>query len=529
LWLPLPQLRPLPLRALMRTLTLTLPLTLVLMLASQAGVSAHVGSPDVYFEGSAGPYRLLVAIRAPAVVPGIAEIEVRVLDGIAHDIRVVPLRLTGPGAVFAPVPDRATPSDTDPRAFRAGLWMMVAGPWQVRITVDGEAGSGSVSVPVDVLASRTLRMDTRRALLFLPLGLFLVFGFVAIVGASVGAAQAEPGQPTPPARRRRAWIARGIAFVVAIAVLGLGNWWWEIEARAYDDYIYKPLELQSRVAADGSLRLALHDPGWLAFRVLDDLVPDHGHTMHLFAVRTPDLDRLLHLHPSQLEPGSFSQGLPAATAAGRYRLFADVVHATGLPETAVADMTLPASAPTDAHADGVSDADDSVGEAPAGGRFEPDRLVAALADGGHMTWTREAGTLKAKQPYLLTFRVDDRDGSPARDLALYMGMPGHAIVLRRDLTVFAHVHPYGTAPMASLALTAATPASSPGGGPASPAAIHDPHTQHAPGMSMPSALPALPPTVSFPYGFPQAGDYRLFVQVKRGAVVQTGVFDVRVD
>jgi hypothetical protein len=483
---------------------------LLLMMSSQAHVSAHVGSPDVFFEGSAGPYRLLVAIRAPAVVPGMAEIEVRVLDGAPGEVRVVPLRLTGPGAVFAPVADRATRSDADPRFFRAGLWMMAAGPWQVRITVDGDAGGGSVSVPVDALASRTMRMDTQRALMFLPLGLFLVFGFVAIVGASVGSAQAEPGQPTPPARVRRARIARVLAFAMAVTVLGLGNWWWDAEAKAYDEYVYKPLELQPRLDADGSLRLALHDPGWLAFRVLDDLVPDHGHTMHLFAVRTPALDRLLHLHPEAQEPGAFLHRLPAL-AAGRYRLFADLVHATGLPETAVADVTLPAIATP------APSGDDSEAEAPAGGAFQPDRLVAELSDGARMTWARDAGSLKAKQPYLLTFRVDDRDGNPARDMALYMGMPGHAIVLGRDLTVFAHVHPFGTASMASLALAAGTLPSS--------TATHDPHAQHAASASA-SALPA---SVSFPYGFPRAGDYRLFVQVKRSAGIQTGVFDVRVD
>ena len=42
---------------------------------------AHVGSPDVYFEGAAGPYRLLVTINPPAMVPGIAQVEVRVTSG----------------------------------------------------------------------------------------------------------------------------------------------------------------------------------------------------------------------------------------------------------------------------------------------------------------------------------------------------------------------------------------------------------------------------------------------------------------
>ena len=35
---------------------------------------AHVGSPDVYFEGAAGPYRVLVTVRPPTAVPGIAEV-----------------------------------------------------------------------------------------------------------------------------------------------------------------------------------------------------------------------------------------------------------------------------------------------------------------------------------------------------------------------------------------------------------------------------------------------------------------------
>src|SRR2546430_16686743 len=41
--------------------------------------SAHVGSPDTYYEGSAGPYAVRVIVRNPGVVPGLAQITVRLL------------------------------------------------------------------------------------------------------------------------------------------------------------------------------------------------------------------------------------------------------------------------------------------------------------------------------------------------------------------------------------------------------------------------------------------------------------------
>ena len=125
-----------------------------------------------------------------------------------------------------------------------------------------------------------------------------------------------------------------------------------------------------------------------------------------------------------------------------------------------------------------------------------------------MVWDRGAeAVLHAKRPYLFRVRVEDSAAKPATGMELYMGMPGHAAFVRSDRSVFAHVHPSGSIPMAALALT-------------------QPENPHAGHMTMSSGLPA---EVSFPYGFPKPGEYRIYVQVKRGGDILTGVFDTRVE
>ena len=50
------------------------------------------------------------------------------------------------------------------------------------------------------------------------------------------------------------------------------------------------------------------------------------------------------------------------------------------------------------------------------------------------------------------------------------------------------------------------------------------------GMTHTSVAPLpIPGQVSFPYGFPEPGVYRLFVQVKQAGRIETGVFDARVE
>jgi hypothetical protein len=275
----------------------------------------------------------------------------------------------------------------------------------------------------------------------------------------------------------------------------LGKLWWDSDDNAFQRFIYKPLKMTATAEPSGRLALSLEKSGWL--QTVDDLLPDHGHLMHLYVIRLPEMDRVWHLHPEQSSPGSFSQNLPAMPA-GRYRLYADIVHGSGLPETLVTEIDLP-----DTKGSPLT-GDDAAGEAPPLSAANPNRTSADLGDGYRMVWERPApfasGRLTSFQ-----FRVEKPDGKPAEDMELYMGMQGHAAFIKTDGAVFAHIHPSGTVPMAALALTQS-----------------DPHAGHAMNQA---TLPAL---VSFPYAFPKPGDYRIIVQVKRAGHVETGVFDSRV-
>jgi hypothetical protein len=128
-----------------------------------------------------------------------------------------------------------------------------------------------------------------------------------------------------------------------------------------------------------------------------------------------------------------------------------------------------------------------------------------------MVWLKE-GDAVAKRVAWFRFRVEDAGGTPTRALEPYMGMMGHAAFVRRDGGVFAHVHPTGSVPMAALMQLEGM----------DPAAMQAMHATASAGDNAP------PAEVAFPYGFPTAGDYRLFVQVKRAGKIETGVFDARV-
>jgi len=483
--------------------------SLGLLLLAAMAAWAHVGSPDVFYEGDAGPYHLIVTIRTPTVIPGVAQVEVRSSANDVDVMHIVPTPLTGPGAKFAPVADKAQRSKDDPQFFTGSLWMMTSGSWQVRVTAEGSKGQGVLSVPVPALSSTTKKMQAPLGILLSFLGLILVAGAVSIVGAGVREGQLDPGQVPNRDRMRRARFVMAATTLFVLAVAALGGMWWKSEAREYDRHIFKPLDMSATLESGGKLMLHLTDPGWARWRKVDDLVPDHNHLMHLYVISLPGMDHVWHLHPERVGPGEFVQNLPDM-AAGKYALYGDIVHSDGLPETLVTDVTFPTVSGTPLQGD------DAAGIGPPLTPGVHDTTKAMLTDGTQMIWERDPGPLHARRATFFRFRLEDADGQPAHDMELYMGMPGHAAFIDVDRTVFAHIHPSGSVPMASLSLTKNSGSGSMSSMPGMA------------GMNM-SMTESLPPEVSFLYGFPKPGEYRIFIQAKRGGRVETGVFDAHVE
>jgi hypothetical protein len=473
-------------------------------------LSAHVGSPDVFFSGKAGPYDVRVVVRPPEVVPGIARVTIRTLVDVERvSIRPVFWRA---GSKGAPSADETRKLEGAARTFEGSLWLMARGAYTVDVIVEGSQGTASVLVPVASVATGRLPMSSGLAAILALLGVVLCAGLVNIVYKSAGESLEPVGAAGDPSRARRARRVAAISVpVVALALLGGARWWNAVD-NDYEATMYRPSPL--RLALEGStLRVQLSDTVWQPGRGPSALVADHGKLMHLFLVRSDDARAFAHLHPRALDSGAvpgFSTSLPPMPA-GEYYVFGDVVHETGFERTLVATLALPAPNAVTWRA---ADPDDAwfVGDASR-------ENSVTLADGSRMQLELvPGGTIEAGGDQTIRVTVTDARGQPAR-LEPYLGMAAHAVVMRVDGSVYVHLHPMGTVTSAAREVFAARDRGDTTE--AGRVRVED-HSAHV------AVADTMPATTEFPYAFPRDGSYRVFVQVKRDGRILTAGFAVTV-
>ena len=304
------------------------------------------------------------------------------------------------------------------------------------------------------------------------------------------------------------------AVVILIVVAGLGTWW-RAEDAVFAQKLFKPFSVTARterVSGGGNrLVLTITDSAWTQRNTarrtrprggseFTTLIEDHQKLMHLFVIAENGGANFAHLHPTTADSVSFTSILPPLPA-GRYRVFADVLHATGLTQTLSTTFTL--EAPGEATTVQLSDPDD----AWITGVVENSGASFTLADGSLLTWLDSRLPHVAGQEAGLRFSITPPAGDTAR-LEPYLEMLGHAAVVRDDGNVFIHLHPMGTISVAAQTMLSRGRGS----------AHEMPMTENA----------GLGDTLYFPYAFPASGSYTVWVQVKRHGHVLTGAFRVTV-
>ncbi|GAA4991640.1 hypothetical protein [Kitasatospora paranensis] len=199
-------------------------------------------------------------------------------------------------------------------------------------------------------------------------------------------------------------------------------------------------------------------------RAVTDFAVDQTQRMHFYAVRS-DLTGFQHLHPTMAADGTWTASL-AALAPGTWRTYASFVPKSGGAAGSALVLSRPVTVPGTAAAVPL-----------------PPAATTAQVDGYTVT---VRGEPMARMAHPMTVHIA-RDGGPVTDLQPYLDTYAHLTAVHAGDLAFAHLHP-------------ATAVDGDHGG----------------------------PDLTFHAEFPQAGDWRLFLQFRAGGRLHTAELTLRV-
>lgn len=566
-------------------------LSLFLSFALSPIADAHVGSSGVIVQKQVGKYGLLVSIQPPDVVPGTAKVTVFVEQGRVSSIGARPIFFRS-GDKGAPMHDELTRTATGSFEGDLWLMDAGSSSIELTINGPDGRQRVVVPVMSVATALRTMPEGTGLGLALMGLLLVVMMITIIGASNAEGIVKPGQTVPVGLGRRRFVGMGVGAVVLALMLTGWRSWWNSSAEQyRTEQLYRPLRINASVGNAADSpnaviqpQLTIQIDTTGFSGAsvgrrrstpqqrRLVSFVIPDHGKLMHTFLVRMPGLDAFAHLHPNRRDTLTYQAALPPLPA-GKYLLYSDIVFRSGYAETMTDTITITSKtqqpyAPLDRRATGIApahrperDRDDSwLVTNPMGVKagaenvpqLDKDLVICGkpgasvkLADGSSMLWMDSPGqVLESAKLYNLKFAVADSSGKAAA-LEPYLGMSAHAAIIRSDGSVYIHLHPVGTYSMAAegsfvgrLADTARTFQYPDANRFRDSIDRYVARLQTLPEAEKNRLLMAGMPEmnhkmrannmVQFPYAFPKAGQYRIWVQVKRNGRVLTGVFDTEV-
>ncbi|WP_259016865.1 hypothetical protein [Emticicia fluvialis] len=540
-------------------MTLKIVAFILLNLCFLVQVNAHIGSAGIVQEGKAGKYQIQVYVEPPDVIPGVARVSVSVDGTDIESVKLSPIYYWT-GDEGSPKEDEALPVAGEPGRYEGNIWLMETGAASVKVRISGNRGAGETLIPIAALATAKRDLPESLGWILGGLALLLVGIMTTIVGASNSDSLLKPGETGGQSFKRRKVVGSTIGLSFCGLLLFVGNSWWGSISKEYQqNYIYRPYTATTKIKVENARRVLNFqiDSNSVQGRWTSFLIPDHGKLMHLFLVRQGTLDAFAHLHPSRKDTLTFEAPLPDLPA-GKYLVYADILRFHGLQYTIADTVEIPAlrvaqesfekqnsdtddtyviNNPLNRKTPGVADAGISICGSPG--------VKTVLKDGTSIIWEEKPGqVLRAGQVNNLNFAVISPDGKPA-ELQTYLGMMGHAVVLKDDGSVYIHLHPNGT--FSSTAQQVMEKRVSENTNPGYRVTSARQFRDSVDNLLL--NLQAMPETqrdrllmggmthnmsshhggsVNFPYVFPTPGNYRIWLQVKRNGKIITGAFDAKV-
>lgn len=512
--------------------------------------SAHVGSPGVVFEGQAGKYNLQVYVQPPDVIPGTAQVTVFTDGNDIERIRIKPIYFWF-GDEGSPVSDEIFAVAGQTGKFDGMVWFMSPLAGSVEVEVIGKRGTAKMIVPVAAVSTAKRSMPSGLGWILAALGIFLVGVLTTIFGASVSDSLQPSGEKATPKTIRKRVTGSLVGASFCGLLLFIGHNWWGGLAKEHLKEMYKPYRASTKIVHENGqdlLKLTI-DSNSVYNRKLSYVIPDHGKLMHLFLVKQGTMDAFAHLHPVRKDTLNFEALLPNLPA-GKYLVYADIMRYVGGFQYTLTDTIDIKNAVKNTK---IQDPDDTYAITNALNEKSSNSLdetitvcgtpgvKTKLQDGSSIVWEADSKkSLMAGQIYDLKFSVVASDGKEAV-LQPYLGMMGHIAVVKTDGSVYIHLHPTGTVSSTSVDVmqkrieeTSVEPFI------ATPMVFKDSIDKVlAKIQTMPEAqrdqflMPNMNHdakehhggSVKFPYVFPTAGSYRIWLQIKRNGKILTGVFD----